>query len=400
MAQRELAYGTSYSFMQFYNIEDDSRMQVANEDWHIAVTTLGTQDAGVILNEATALSGTPLELYISPTTAFNEVIDPNALTVSLLNPEDSWLNGAFNTVRDDQDPLDYGWGKYDPAARKVVGNNIYALKLRSGDFLKIEIVELNGFTYSIRWAGLDGSNLQSLVINKQDHPDVGMVLIDLEEVKIIEPMANFDLLFTRYSTPLPTGPGTFLDYNVTGILSGPGVEVAQANGINPASVKWDDYKDSLDARLDILGSDWKSFQGGANPWVIPDDRAYFVKDTDGDVWKIIFIGFEGSSTGNSAFTVEKVGTISSINQIDGLKAVSVFPNPVVDQMTIRLDATTAFEAQVDLISMDGKMVHSVSYQVPVGGFLDEISMHQFPSGTYSLRITAEDGTTVVPVIKK
>jgi hypothetical protein len=70
----------------------------------------------------------------------------------------------------------------------------------------------------------------------------------------------FDLFYGRYVASV-YDPGLELDvpYNVTGILSGPGVQVAEADGVDPETVDYTDYQDSLRSELDIIGHDWKFF---------------------------------------------------------------------------------------------------------------------------------------------
>jgi hypothetical protein len=75
-----------------------------------------------------------------------------------------------------------------------------------------------------------------------------------------------------------------------------------------------------------IGSDWKSFNRTTSQYEYAEDRAYFVKDDEGNVWKIYFTGYEGGARGASAFNVEQLGGTASLDEVvkEEFKA---YPNP-------------------------------------------------------------------------
>ena len=217
----QVSYGPSYTSHTFYRLSDDNQVSVENGLWDIALTATGLQDAGLHINEATASMANEVELYLAPTNDFSDDIDETQLVIRLYNEDVTWQYGAFNSLRDENNPLDYGWGAYDPVSRKVAGNEVFAIKLRNGEYKKIEIQDLNLTTYNLRWADLDGQNEVTMSINKADYDAEDLILLSVQDEKVYQGVQPFDLLFTRYVSPLDDGNGGLLDYTISGTLHAP-----------------------------------------------------------------------------------------------------------------------------------------------------------------------------------
>lgn len=396
----EVSYNPSYSTHSFYNLKDDSEVTYLNEEWDIAFSALGMTDAGVHINEAITSSGEELELYLSLSNNWDDKIDPVDLTIRLYNEDIDWANGAFNSIKDPSNPFDYGWGEYKPASHEVVGEELFVLKLRNGLFVKMMITSFVNNTYNIRWASLDGSNEQTASINRGDYPDSDLILFSLEEGKTLSGVKPFDLLFTRYSTRLPDGQGDTLDYTVTGVLSGNGIEVAEAKGIDPETVVFDDFKDQLDSRLDVIGQDWKEFNLTTFMWRIFDDVAYFVKDQENTIWKLIFIDFEGSSSGNVVFTKENLGKLTKVNDLSEINGLHLYPNPVVDKTNLVLDLESPFTGVLSIVALDGKIADQRKLNLDRGLINLEIDVDHLIPGEYRLVLSNESGNAEKAFVKK
>lgn len=353
----EVSYGPSYADQVYYTFEGDETTTIASADWDLAFTAVGFQDAGIFVNEATPLGGTSLELYLAPTSTFAEIVDPNAIITApiLWNDEQNWENGAFNSIAAPGDFFDYGWGQYDQMANAVFGNAIYVLKMRDGSYKKIMIESLIFTTYTLKIADLDGANEVTVTIDKADHEDADLVYYSIETNSVLTDVpSQWDLLFTRYWTPLEDG-GELVDYSLTGVLSGAGVEVAEARGVAPADAVLDDYVGSFTTTLDEIGYDWKAFSFSTG-WSIDQELSYFVKLSDNTVWHINFIDFEGSSTGTTVFQKNNLGTLTSVANNEFVEAFSVFPNPVIDEATIALTLKQGGPIQMQLTNMLGQRI--------------------------------------------
>ena len=396
----QLSYGPTYSQMKFYTLSDDSEQAFFNDQWQIALTAEGFQDAGLSMNEAASLMGEGLEVWLAPTNDFDATISTADLSIQLWNPDSSWNVGAFNSLRDPDNQLDYGWGSYNPQQMSVVGDEVFVIRLVNGRYVKFMVESLALTTYNLKWADLDGSNEETMQIDKQQYSSKDLLLLNMTSKTVTPVSQDADLVFTRYNVPLDDGNGGILDYAVTGCLSLPGVTVAQASGVNPETVAWDDYKDSLDARIDVIGQDWKSFELSQLMWVIPDDVAYFVKDKKGDVWKVIFIDFEGSSTGNIVFTKEKVGTVSSIDQIRGLNSWLVFPNPVEERMQMVIEAEQSLDVTLQLVDMQGRVVSSWNQALTAGMINVTYDVDHLAPGSYQVVLSTDGQKVAQPILKK
>ena len=329
----QISTGPSYGKQAFYTLADDGVTSIANEDWDLALF-LDPGTHGIHFNEATTSTfGAPapyLEVYLAPVADFDVTIDPSELSDTLYNPESSWAEGAFNTVRDPNNPQDVGWGIVNPSDGSVAGNRVYVIKLRDESYRKLIFDQQAGGVYTIRHAALDGSDEVLLNIDPADYTGSPLALYTFSGNQAFAAPSGWDMAFLRYRGLLYDGNQP-LQYAVTGILTAPGVEVAQADNVEVAAVPFEAYEDSLQNRIDVIGEDWKYFNLSAFSWEIAENRAYFLKLPDGHVWKLEFIDFEGSSTGTATFIKYDLGVVTAVNQPESnFKAFGIFPNPISD----------------------------------------------------------------------
>ncbi len=360
---QEINSGAGYNSQSYYSLSTGEEELVANDAWDIAFS-VGAVDAGIFINESSGSSmGQPLpfiELYDALTDDFGSQPDPSLLIdYQLFNAEKSWSKGALNEAADPTEPLDFGWGILDPTSQDITGERVFVVKLRNGQYRKLQVQSLIDGTYTFRYANLNGTGEATKTISKADH--AGSVLAYFSFATggtvSVEPAGGFDLFYCRYITPF-FNPGTneYEPVGVMGILSGYGVQVAQANGVDPATVSYDDWVDSLSADIDVIGYDWKAFSGSS--WLLYLDRAYFVKTLDGSIWKINFIDFGGSLTGTTVFEKTNLGGANAVNDPDSpLTNFNVFPNPATSEANLVFSAKAAKgDAVLSLRDATGKAV--------------------------------------------
>ncbi|MEM1217313.1 MAG: HmuY family protein, partial [Bacteroidota bacterium] len=332
----QISAGPMYSQQAYFNLAQMEAVEtIENTDWDIAFTAVGFQDAGILVNEATAFSfADPLpevELYHAPTDDFNDNVDPAVLGERLFNDEASWLYGAGNAGRDESNIADYGWGTYDGGSMTVIGEQVFVIKLRSGAYKKFMIESLAITTYNVKYADLDGGNETTVTIDKNVQAGA-LALFSFDQGSVIASPTNWDILFTRYYTILDDN-GTLVDYNVTGVHSGPETQVAVIDGVNPDEVDLG-YAEDFSSQVDLVGWDWKffSFQDG---WILDTDISYLIKVGDGTVYRIHFFDFEGSSTGIASFEWAELGILNTAETNPDL-GVKLAPNPVSQGLTADL----------------------------------------------------------------
>jgi len=392
---QEISTGAGYNKQSFIKLNDGSQKQVNNDAWDLAFTAFGFQDAGIFINESSGSSmgqNLPLtELYYALTDDFGAAIDLEAIKdYKYLNSETSWNFGAFNEVRDTLNPFDFGWGDYQPASNRVIGDKVYVLKLRNGEYRKIKIESLTGTTYTFKYAKLDGSGEVTKTLNKlTDNKGQKLIFFSFTTNETVDvlPSGGFDLMYCRYISIAKDPNGTIVQqYNVTGVLTGPGILTAEADGVDPITVTYTDYTDKLSTQTDIIGYDWKTLTGIS--WVIDQDKVFFVKTTDNHMWRLHFIDFEGSSSGTAVMEKTDLGLFSSSTDLVGVQT-GIFPNPVDDQLILSLDITedSGSDINIDITNVNGRMMTSRVVKNQQGLKVFEINTTDWNKGIYLVRIS-------------
>ncbi|MBK7407906.1 MAG: T9SS type A sorting domain-containing protein [Saprospirales bacterium] len=388
-----VSVGNGYSTQVYYTMANDAVTTLANNAWDLAFTT-GPTDGGVFTNEAANSGSNPVQLWLAPTWEWSDIINPAMLEDSLYNPETDWETGAFNSVKDPLDPSDFGWGFYSEIDNEAIGVRVYALQLRDGSWKKIMIDSLIAGVYYWRYADLDGANETNMTIDKADFAGSPLVYFSFDTEASVASPSGWDLLFTRYLAPLELS-GEIVPYPSTGVLSGFGVEVAEAQGVNPATVNYEDYLDSLDTHLDVIGQDWKEFNLTTFSWVLDPNRAYFVKLADNNLWKVVFTAFGGSGTGNITFEKTFVATITGVEEAgSNFTNFGVFPNPAVDELTVAFSLVKSQEVMpLTLVNSLGQEVWRMQVSGTSGLNVWQIDLPGLSNGLYYL--IAGNGNEVV-----
>ena len=374
-----------YTHAVYYTIADGSTTAVTHESWDIAFAT-GALDVGIHVNEAVGRSFVgelpQTKLFVSSSTDFANV-DTTGM-IRLYNDELSWEAGAFNSVANPMNPADLGWGTYDFASNQLSGSRVFIIEPRSGGIKKLKIESLQAGVYNFRYAELDGSNEVEASVDKNAYPGATLAYFSFErETQVeIEP-ANWDLLFTRYTTLAEASPDIFVNYTVTGVLSNKGIEVAKAKNIEPATVDYTDYEDAYITDINAVGWDWKSFQ---DAWFIATDVVYFVK-ANNTIWKLRFVDFEGSSTGVTTLEKTKVGEYTSLKEMPkNVSVFEVYPNPASNFTNVVFEVTTSVkDAQVKVFNQLGELVQSQKVGLHQGLNAYKLPLH-LSAGTYYLSL--------------
>jgi hypothetical protein len=400
-----ISTGAGYNFQSYFSLSTGEEKLVANATWDIAFAVYSPFTSGVFINESAGTvqgqSVAAIELYDGLTDDFSIVPDPEFLAdYRLYNPEESWEIGAFNETRDPEDPFDYGWGFYNFQTHEVVGARVFVIKLRDGSYKKMEIQSMAASMYTFRVANLDGSDEHTYTINKNDFPGQTLAYFSLTtgETVAVEPDAGYDLIYQRYISPVyePVNQ-IWLQYAVTGIVSGLHVEVAVASEVDPDEVNVEDFLGEFTDEIGAIGHDWKSFTGTS--WVLPEDRVYFVKTADNHIWKLWFIDFEGSTTGTAVFEKTDLGELTSgviSPEMMGIRTL-LYPNPSPDQLYIALELPSDFIAKATLVATDfsGRQVLNTAVNLSSGFQVLEADMQYWAPGTYSFNLIV--GADIIPL---
>ncbi|HSH20284.1 MAG TPA: HmuY family protein [Draconibacterium sp.] len=160
----------------------------------------------------------------------------------------------------------------------------------------------NEDTYVVRFANLDGSGEQTMVIPKDT--SVNFVCFSFEEgIVDIEPNKDsWDLQFGKYSTLLFTDVGDPYPYLVTGVLLNPNKTIAGLDSINQFDqINFEIAEQhSLVKQRDIIGYEWKEYDFDNEMYTVDPAKIYILKNRIGFYYKLRFIDYY-NSTGERGF---------------------------------------------------------------------------------------------------
>ncbi len=347
-----------YSFSQGATATDNGR------SWDIGFAVHNQQEGGVFINEFAGRNMVPANLRIAPTTDFNDLIDINTVVLDTLrNDDEHWNEGAFNKPKIPNSPDDFGWGTKTNGV--IYGNRVFVVSLPDSTYRKVSIDSFDASgNYYFRYANLDGSNLFHQSFNISQHSGKTMAHFSLVTNSFvnIEPY-NWDLLFTRYNTPANLGSSNYFNYTVTGVLSGLDVEVVELDNVNPYTVDPANHCYSFDPDISTIGFDWKTYDLPNFAWEVDQDRVFFVKLQNDEIWRIFLFDFEGAFTGITTFEYANMGSPCQISTISedlnsNFTGFSLYPNPASTLVEMVFDLKEQRdELEVQVTNMLGQVVN-------------------------------------------
>ena len=383
-AQETVSMGSGYSNENYYSLSSGDEISVVRDNWDIAFASdgLGSSSSTIRINGSI---GTELYLFSNDTADWGSLDTTGFQWSQLINSETDWSTGAFQN----QTPasgFDLGWGTYNSITHIVSGDRIFLLKLANGAYKKLIIDQLTGGEFTFHYADLDGSNLVETSVSKSNYAGKNFGYYSLQNNVSLdrEPLANsWDLLFTKYVVDLGGG---YL-YGVTGVLANAGIQVAQANSVNNVLTEsWQGH--SFDDNIGTIGWDWKSFNMTTFAYEIEDSLVYFIEDEIGNIHKVVFTGFGGSSTGDFMFTkelVNAVGLTEFKNQI-----LNVYPNPASGIINV-IFSSYENEIALSIVDLSGRTVASRELNVNAGMAQESIDISHLNSGVYLLTLRTSKG---------
>ena len=223
----------------------------------------------------------------------------------MYNSMASWEEGAFG-VNALGHP-DYGWGIYNNLTHGLTGDSIYVIKLPDESYQRLWIVSRTATAvYTIRYADLDGSNEQEVVIDMTMYANKQFAYFNLRGDSIADEQplaANWDLMLTKFTDPDYNQTG--IAYTVTGFLSNDKVTVSVFNAADSATAAdatladTTEFTDSISA----IGNSWYKLVGMS---IVPlDTIAYFVKTDSAGIFKMQVTYFESGISGLGRVGIRK-----------------------------------------------------------------------------------------------
>jgi len=365
-----LSMDSGYSQRVFFNLEDQAINSYLNANWDVAFYRISNFEFATRINDGKGIEAYEVTSDLSQWTS----IDPatNSNWIPLNNSDTEWTTGAF-----DNGSATYGWGEYNQATHHIEGTIIFVLAFVDGGYTKFMIEDFfNGYTIKYaHWNGTSWDADQSHTISNSSNPQHLFNYFSLQngqEVTAEPETDQWDLVFTKYITDLGGG----MMYPVTGVLHHPELSVAKHDETSGAPVL-DDLV--FEEAINTIGYDWKSFNGSV--FEVDSDTGYYIKTSEGSVYKIIFTVFEGSSTGIVSFDLENMGTLHT-SEFQAPFQLALYPNPATgNQVTINLsNQQLTTETSISIYSLYGQKLWET--QMNAGEFQREISLNDFHSGVY------------------
>ncbi len=388
--------GEGYQNTVWYSLINGLVKEAPKDNWDLAFQT--GQNGSILLN---CQKGYELfEIFDSDEFSWDSPIDTTDFRgsknfVHWLNSEETWNSGAFNLGKDGFiSDGDFGWGSYDMGDHGIKGTRVFLLITPEKKAKKIFIYKLLNRKYEFKYANLDGTDEVYATVNKNDRPDVSFIYFDFSTNTILpesrEPNSNeWDLVFGKYMINYPIGDGTYMPYGVTGIKQNQNVLAIQLDDVNVDTVE-DPGHDLYDPNITTIGSDWKEFDMATYTYNLAEDRAYFVEDLYGAIFKLVFTDFSGSTDGKYVFNQTRMGT--SVSETMSNVKLAVYPNVIDKNESFSIVLSDEFPQTYNLsvVDLTGNKVLTKSIE---SDYLKNISINasNIASGVYFINISNANG---------
>ena len=384
MAQVEdsVDMNAGYAMDVFYSLDNGTVQTVANSEWTVALST-GAQTASVYIND-----GKGVDLYETTVSIsnFNNTIDTNGLSSSwtkIYNDYNDWEHSAFEYGAITHP--DYGWGSYNSVSHVLQGEKVFVLKTLEDEVYKVAILKKETGAWHFRYATLNNSFDTTIVYQASNLTDRNFAYLNMDNhiVSNREPSnSEWDMLFTKYYD-------TDESYAVTGVLLNKGNEVVEIDGEATSSATY--VGETFNENTKIIGSDWKTFDLPSSTYIVDTDRTYFVKQLDGEIYKIHFNRFDGNATGKIGFTKQKMST-TSVKDINAIKTLSIYPNPAISKANLIIDANENADISYTVFNLVGKKLDFKKTTITTGLNVLNIDVADFNAGIYLVQIQNGNNT--------
>ncbi len=379
--------GTGYLNQAYYSLENDVQATADAKAWHIAFCSL-TQQPGMSIR-FNSLNGNLRLLPNANVEVPITSVDTSgwASEAQLVDMDSNYYVGAFDQSAGNGQ-LDYSWGEYNTTTHKLSPKRIFGAQIGT-DFYAIHFSLVPQTSiYHITYYKLGETDSVSYDLDFTAYTSKNYVYTNLfdQSVLDLEPKANtWDLFFGQYYTNVGGG----MMYPVAGVLNNLKTEVAKVITTDPANYTRDN-SEIYSMNNNVISYTWKaSGQGGTT---IADTVVYFVKATDGAIWKVRFTGFisgVGSNPLAGSYILDKE-LISAVGVNDVATVFTqLYPNPANDNVQLVVDATE--NTTVEIYSLSGAKVYSNI----INGGLQTLSINtaELMNGMYQVVVTFNGNKT-------
>jgi hypothetical protein len=422
-----VALGTGYANDIFYGLDLGNTTLHAGNDWDLAFQIPAVSGRDMTFNAAVRPNHVKrgIEVYLLRDSASvkwsaitpADTVGKTAASLQLINNDTSWGTSAFYQNHNAADPFSYGWGSYSLNDHSITGDLIYLIKVNGAaykvwiqKYVSQVVAATDTIGYTFRIAKLDGSNDNAVRIKVQyGYADRLLAYYNIDSNMVFnrEPVrSSWDILFTQYRQLINAGPSGMIPYNLTGVLTNLGTEVADVRHVNPDDINATNFKTYINntattthtSHTDEIGADWKTYVNpGPNGYYQLDDSASYIVKTKYTVnyWQFQFIRFDGGGAtgmGKILFRKRLLGTAVGVPAVaaQSLNAFTVSPNPAGTDATLLLDSKKAASAQMLITDMAGRVLQTATLDLKTGINAYSLSTANWPAGVYAVQVAAQD----------
>ena len=368
----------------FYSLENGEVSEYSGSSWTVAFYN-SAMSAAIMINDG---RGVELFKVTDDISQFANITDTIGLSTwtQLYGTDTTWSDGSAFEAASTGSQSNYGWGEYNFVSHVIAGSRIFMIKTIEDTYYKVYVVKKETGIVTYRYASLDNSFDTTMVINVPDFLNKSYAYLNMDNhtVQDREPNGDeWDFVFTRYVTNFQG----LAYYPVTGVFSNEGIEVAEVNDI-PANANYTGVPFS-EAR-NVIGDDWKSFDQMAIPpqFVLNDSVTYFVRNQVGDIYKLYFTAFDGSSTGNVRFNKEKVasGTTNILDNQPSVDVHTIYPNPTKGSVDLVFSSEEKEKLNLRVYSLLGKLVINSEIVANLGLNSIRLNLNDVENGVYLVQL--------------
>jgi hypothetical protein len=407
--QDSVVMGAGYANDVSYSLKNGIQKIEPNNNWHLGFQMNSDAPYGTVSIIANHTLSTPVNVYslhMSASMYFNtlsatDTIGKTGASMALYNADTNRNIGAFNRMNNPANIVDYSWGIYDMNTHFVNGDSLYLVTVGTGASMtayKIWVIQYkstpaDSIQYRFRVAKFDGSEDTTIRLYKEPTFSTRIfayynlatrTVLDREPAR-----TTWDILFTRYKEYIFGAPGGPY-YPVTGVLSNYGVTVSEKIQTVADTTGYHGF--AYSKVLNVIGSDWKTFNPPTSQWYLSDTTYYFIKTQNtNEYYELQFTGFK-SASGTVIFQKRFLDFLpTAVNNISSkVSAFAIAPNPANANFTVLVDVKERVEnARLTLQDLTGRVVMSKLVTLNTGLNANTISTISMPAGIYMVTLAAD-----------
>jgi hypothetical protein len=158
------------------------------------------------------------------------------------------------------------------------------------------------------------------------------------------------------------------------------------------------WQGTWDSTRSVIGWDWKVFDMGAGSYKVVDSLVFFVLDQNAGIYKLVFTGFTGGTTGDITFDLGRVSSLGVGNSGNTLSA-KIYPNPASDRTRVYYTTGNDGRVLIQVMDLTGRTVRQQVAEA-LGSELNEstLELSGLTPGVYMVMITTGSKKSVQKLI--